>query len=269
MRASVACAMALPLLSSLLWVRPSSAAEPGIDECLAAAEGGQRERDRGHYLQARRDFGTCVAATCPAAVTHDCRVWLEEIEVAMPTVLLSVRDEEGRDVLGVRLALDGAASEPSTGRPLPVDPGEHVLVADAPGFLATRQSLVVVAAQKNRLVTVTLGHVRPPNVRPRPDASASPSPWPATLALGGLGAASLGGSFFFGLSARADLSDARNAPCAVTRSCASADRESIEKRLIVADVLLGLSVAAVASAALWFFTHRSPAAPRPAERSLP
>ncbi len=242
---------------------PSTAlAEPSIDQCIASSEAGQRERDAGQYLAARRSLAACTASTCPPAIARDCAAWLGELERSVPSIIVSTRDDRGADILGARISVDDMIVERS-GSAIALDPGEHTITAEAPGHAVSRTGIVVLTGEKNRIVIARLAKLGGAAVSP-PDASARDAR-PSLLGpaiLGGAGVLSLGGSLVLGLGARSDLADAKDSPCAATRSCSEDDGRSIDRRLVIADVLLGVGVAALASAAAWFFFQRSSGGPR-------
>jgi hypothetical protein len=275
-RPSLALALVLVLVLASAWTAADArASEPTVDECLKASEAGQRLRGAGHDLRARKSWETCTAAACPALVRQDCAGWIADIDRSLPSVVLIVRDAADRDVQNASITVDGAR-EPVTGRALLLDPGEHALVAEAPGFARLEQRLLVNTAEKNRLVVLRLastageaGAAGPPAGTlavdsPAPQASAIGSPPTAAWILGGVGVASAGASLLFGLAARHDLSAASDAPCAPARSCDDSIRRSSQTKLVVADVLLGASVVAIA-AGVWVWLSARPAAASPAK----
>jgi hypothetical protein len=194
-------------------------------------------------------------------VRQDCAGWIADLERSMPTVIVAVRTQDDRDVQGARITIDGAP-EALTGRPTALDPGEHAVVVDAPGFTSTTERLFVNATEKNRLVVVKLA---PEASAPRPPASTPPNtteparaasahggPPTASWILGGVGVAALGVSVVFGFSAQKQLADAEHAPCAATKSCDESIRTSAKNKLVLADVTLGIGIAALGAGALWW-----------------
>jgi hypothetical protein len=259
------------IVAMVICTSSPSQAEPSIDECVASAEGGQRQRDGGRYLAARQALVMCSAPSCPTAIAHDCQTWLEDLERKIPSIVVSVRDERGQDVLGARVSIDGVPIE-QAGAPVSLDPGEHFITAEAQRFETSRTGVVVMAGEKNRIVVATVAGSKH-NADRGPLAGEGPDraqvaddgrSWFVPLVLGGVGALSLGGSLFFGLEARSDLSKAKASPCAATSSCDEGEGRSIDRRLVVADVLLGVGVVALASAGAWLLFHRPAPPPRAA-----
>jgi hypothetical protein len=126
--------------------------------CLEAASQGQNLRDVHQLLEAREQFRICAGASCPAVVQKDCAVWLDEVEKALPTVVFSLKDGAGRDVLDARVSeqdkmlcsrLDGAA--------VPMNPGVHTFRFEAPnGTFSIEQQVLVGEGQKALNVTAVL-----------------------------------------------------------------------------------------------------------------
>src|SRR5439155_14957973 len=97
------------------------------DACLAAYENAQRLRKEGRLRASREQLGLCVQATCPNLVKRDCSRWTAELETMLPTVIVNARDPEGKDVLAVRVWVDGSIFlDKLDGKPHEIDPGVHV-----------------------------------------------------------------------------------------------------------------------------------------------
>jgi hypothetical protein len=74
---------------------------------------------------------------------------------------------------GTSVTRDGVALRgPSLGVPLPVDPGSHVIVTDAPGRPQSRREITI-AAGESKTVTVEPGEISP---TPAPSATVAPPP---------------------------------------------------------------------------------------------
>ena len=58
-------------------------------ECVSAYESGQRMKQRGALLEAREQFLSCAQPTCPEALASDCSRFLDEVELDIPSVVLS------------------------------------------------------------------------------------------------------------------------------------------------------------------------------------
>jgi hypothetical protein len=182
---------------------PAARAADAKAECLAAADQGQSLRDDGKYGKAHVAFATCARDVCPKVVARSCTQWLRELDETTPTLVLGAKDAAGNDVPSAHVTLDG---EPLTdvldGKPLPVDPGEHLLRFTRPGSDPAESRVVVRAAEKNRAVTVTLvaTSVAPPAQEPTPQSAGPSLLTPRNVTAGALvvlGIAAVAGGAYF------------------------------------------------------------------------
>src|SRR6185503_2046091 len=127
---------------------------PGVERCAAAYEEGQRRQAAGHLLEARREASVCAAASCPAEIVGYCAKLVDDLDAAIPTVVVAAVDDRGRDVPGVRLSLDGKDAGLVDGRPLAVDPGSHELrgVAANGATAPASVALTVRTGERNRRI---------------------------------------------------------------------------------------------------------------------
>jgi len=173
-------------------------------ECIAAADQGQSLRDEGKYSRARETFAKCARDVCPKVVAQSCNRWLHETDEATPTVVLGARDGAGQDLTNAQVTMDGSPlAESLDGKPVQVDPGQHVFRFTRPGADPAEASVVLRAGEKNRVVGVTL---KPPAVtiaEPPPPAEREPGPsfisarTVTALSMLVLGGAAIGGGAYF------------------------------------------------------------------------
>ncbi|MGO8998550.1 MAG: hypothetical protein ACLQVI_34955 [Polyangiaceae bacterium] len=240
------------------------------EACVTASDQAQTLRDDGKYRAARAALLTCSRDVCPAIVRHDCQKWLSELDALQPTLVLGARDPKGNDFPGTHVALDGTPFvDHLDGKPVAVDPGEHVLRYEAPGATPVEQTVVARVNEKNRMLTVILmprEAAAPAPVSPPPpvEPKAPPSesllsrvPVPAWV-FAGVTVVAAGGFAGFGISGVNDVNNLR-ATCAP--NCTQAQVDSARTLLNVADVSLGIGVVSLA-VATWFFFH--PKAPHAA-----
>jgi hypothetical protein len=237
------------------------AAGPGRKECLDAADDGQRLRDEGKLTAAREKFITCSAKTCPAVVAKECGRWLEDAQRELPSVSLRVLDEQGKEILGTKVSLDGNLVVPSEdGRATSIDPGEHAIHVERADGASIDQTVVVRPGEKNRIVELAFPRSqnppKPAEVQPAavlvPPPPERKEPFHITvLGWAGLGVGVAGGATMavFALTAKGDEKDLR-ATCAP--NCASSDRTRIDTKILAANVgmavgILGLGVAVVST----------------------
>src|SRR5271166_5041087 len=124
------------LLASVLVARTARADDRAA--CLDAASAGQKLEASHDLVEARRELLACAAAQCPSSVQRDCANRLNEVERALPTVVIAAKDETGADLVGVRVSVDGAPLAPNLdGLAVPMNAGLHAFHFE----LAGRQSL--------------------------------------------------------------------------------------------------------------------------------
>jgi hypothetical protein len=159
------------------------------------------------------------------------------------------------------------------GVPLPVDAGEHVIEASAPGRKSFRASIT---SQDGGTALVDIPELTVDPTRATEanrsagastattdDESGPGTQRIAAIALGGVGLVGLGVGGFFGLSAQSTYEDA---DCSANNVCSPSgleQRETAEDKALVATVAGGVGIAALAGAAVLWFT-----APSPKERAV-
>jgi len=84
-----------------------ASAAPTRDECLKASEDAQLLRIKTQLVAAREKLLVCSNDACPKLVKKDCSDWLDEVDHAMPTIVLGARDPDGADLVDVHVTLDG------------------------------------------------------------------------------------------------------------------------------------------------------------------
>ncbi len=191
--------------------------------CVAAAEKAQGQRDLGQYTSARQALLVCSRESCPGVIQQDCQRWLVEVERSTPTVVISARDAEGRDVGAVRVRVDGALLiERLDGKPMPIDPGEHVFRYEVAGRAPLEEKVIISAGERDRLLRVRLGEgtsgARPavdpgdrlaPALAPPPLRASGGGRRTAGLVVGGIGVVALGVGAVFGVRALSKNGDAK------------------------------------------------------------
>ncbi len=138
--------------------QPALAADPTMSECLSANESSISLRED-HRLQAARDQALiCAALSCPRKVRETCQARVEGLTAALPTVVLGATDGAGNDLVAVGVTADGALLTTALdGRPLPIDPGSHVLRFEAAGRGPVEKTIVVAEGVQNRHIEVVMG----------------------------------------------------------------------------------------------------------------
>jgi hypothetical protein len=235
-------------------------ARPPTDQaaCLDAVAKGQALRDEHKVLEARAQFQVCARATCPAVVQRDCANWVAELDRALPTIVLSARDEAGKDVLDVTLSVDGAPlAAGSAGQALPIDPGLHTFRFERTGGALVTQQAVVREGEKDQKLAVVF-------TAPHPTTPAvlQPSPHPfrwspmrvAAIVTGGAGVVAMGTGVGVAFNAKAR----DNTAAGEAEPARHTDSQSAANEGTLASVIIGVgAAAAVAGVVLWFTAPRA------------
>jgi hypothetical protein len=258
----------LSLALVMLWPRTSLA--DSSRECAEAYEQAQVERKAGHITAAIEKLTVCSGEPCPKFIRKDCIQWLTESQNAQPSVVFSVR-HDGADLSRVEISCDGrVVARIADGKSVAIDPGPHVFVFRAQGFLPIEKQLIVHEGERNRLVEAVLEErsgqdptstLSPEAILPSAEigpASAGPdSPNQAlrTYGLAGLGILGVSGFAAFGLLGNSQKHDLENS---CSPSCSSSQVDEVRTKYIVADACLAVGVVSLGLATYWFVTGQSP-----------
>lgn len=237
---------------------PAQAAPNQKAQCIAAAEATQDLREKKQLLAAREQVLKCAVDACPAVVRTECVAWLREIDETTPSLVFRARDENGQDLVEVRVLLDGKlVAAKLDGSSLRLDPGEHTVRFEAHDAArpAVEQKVLVPLGEKNRVITAQLAK---PGAAPVPSATTSgppPEPVPppiepsklrvlpfVALGVGGVGLVTFGVFQGLGRSQKSDL----DAGCGRTKTCADSEVSSVRTKFVVSGVGLGVGVVGVA-----------------------
>lgn len=254
LRFATSSAVALAIASSVTTARADARTE-----CVAASEKAQRARNAGKLSEARDQLAVCGRTECPKLVQQDCTQWMSEVLAILPSVVPGAKDRRGRDLVDVRVSVDGqVVTESLDGKPLLVDPGVHVFKFETKGAPPVDEKIVVRQGEKNRIVTVTFAIGDEPEDKAAPiegerDRRGS-SPPIAAFIVGGLGLAALGTALYINLDANADARRLRD-ECAPR--CNPADVDDVDQRRIVAGVTAAAGGALLIAGVVLFFVHNS------------
>lgn len=225
-------------LALLLGVAPSARAESSCEDEHVRA---QQARADGKLVEARGALLACSAATCPNLVQADCVAWLAEVKSETPTVVLDAKDDRGGAVKVDSVRLDGRELPGGLdGKPLEVDTGEHEVVFHAAGLPPVTVRFLAKAGAKNERVTATFAAA---------PSSKRGSKIPAFVLFGVAGASLLG----FGALAIAGQVEYDGFDSCKPR-CDPDDVDRVQAEFIAADVLAGVSAAALATGLILYFT---------------
>jgi hypothetical protein len=216
---------------------------PSVRVCIAAYERGQELERAGKLVEARRMLTDCAVDACPVELRADCSRWLTELAPRVPSVVIAARTADGRDVIDGRIVVDGKEISTIDGLPMEIDAGMHMIRLESPSVPPLEQRIVIREGEQIRRVDMVL---------PRPLPPKRPIPWP-TFALAGAGVAATATFGYFavaGNSARSDLSYCMG-------FCTLSSVNAVSEKFVVANVSLGVAIAAFGAAAVVFLTRPS------------
>ncbi len=225
---------------------------PDKQTCLKAYDQAQYAKRDKHFRAARTQALVCAQQACGAASAKDCGEWLRDIETAMPTIVLAVRNEKGEDLTHVAVSMDGEKLvDRLDGVAIPVDPGVHAFRFEAEGMPPHSESVTIQEGEKSRVLAVvvrspqsstTVAPTTPMTPTPPTETTTRGSIVPGVI-VGGAGLAFVAASIVVGVVAKNDLDRLRSSGCAPT--CPSSDLDPIQLKAGISDVLLGVGVAGV------------------------
>jgi hypothetical protein len=261
--------------------------------CAAAYESAQQLRNKLKLRKAHDLLLVCGHSTCPAVVTKDCNAWLEEVEAELTSVVLRARDARGQSMADVRVWVDGEhLQDKLDGSSVFVDPGMHQFrfESETSGAVEVRQMLR--KGDRDRPIEATLkprqaesteldaskpdagpdggkrteikaddkrSEMKPPVEMQLTSHSYRPaSPGTGTYLAAGVGAVALASFAYFGLKATSDAAELRRT---CSPNCSQTDVDAVRSKLIVANVSLGVGVAALGVATILWIAKGS-AAPK-------
>ena len=227
--------------------------------CLDAAARGQRLRGAHQLVEAREQMRACAAARCPAVVQTDCARWLDEIESALPTVVVAAKSGTGVDLFDVKVTVDGKLlASKLDGQGVAMDPGPHTFHFEGADGTRVDQQVMVREGEKDQAISVVLGPAQAPVPGPASLPATVPQTGPATSSplktvgwvLGGVGVAGLAVGTVFGLVAMSD----KNAAHCVDNLCDPGKASGIKSAALVSDIgWIGGGVLLATGAALVLF----------------
>jgi hypothetical protein len=130
--------------------------------CLAAFEAAQQLRANQKLVAAREELVRCGQASCPGVVREKCVEWLPEVDSALPSLLVAVKDRRGEDAVDVEVRIDGElVTRRLDGSPIPVDPGPHTLQVTIRGSKPKDKRIVAQQGDKLRRIELSFATAKP------------------------------------------------------------------------------------------------------------
>jgi hypothetical protein len=236
------CGIALAALVAI-GAAEQTARGDGTDACLAAYEKSQQLKQEGKLAASREQLVLCVQPTCPTVVKKDCSQWLAELDASTPTVIVNARDAEGKDVLNVRVLVDGAVLvDKLDGKPHAIDPGVHMFRYEREGAEPIEESIVIQEHEKNRVITAKIAPPAQPAVGAQ-TRSVEVTPRSPVLGFTLLGVG-VAGAAVFGVLAASGQHDVDQMRDTCAPGCDQSKVDSAKTKILVANVSLGAGLIA-------------------------
>lgn len=232
-------------------------------ECVAAAQDAQSLRADAKLVSAREKLLICAREACPRVVRADCASWLTEVDQALPSLVVRVRDAGGADLAGA-LFLDGAKLRDSLdGAPVVLDPGPRRVRIELADGRSVEREVLVAAGEKNRLVVLEAPSAGSPAPGRGPPAAAqrgqvsepplkesSVAPW----VIGGIGAVGLVTFGVLQVLARSEYDELEDG-CGRARTCTDDELSPVRTKFVVSAVGLGVGVVGLGVAGTWLLVQ--------------
>jgi hypothetical protein len=244
---------ALGALSCLIAILLHTGAAAGQElesksACLQAYESSQVLRQQGHLIKARETLGICSRQECPPLVRGDCGTWLEEVERALPSVIVQAT-VDGAEIADVSVSIDGAIVKTRLdGKAISADPGAHEFRFETPGFPPNSASVVVREGEHYRSLPVAFQSHKTP---PLPVPITRPIPL-SVWVLGAVGVAGMAGFTVFGLLGNQKKQSLQTS-CAPF--CAPSDVDVASHQYVTADLSLLVGAGALVIGSVLFLTR--------------
>jgi hypothetical protein len=196
---------------------------------------------------------------------------MRELDARLPRLTVVLAPESAKDV---RVTRDGVRLGPvSLNRPLPVDPGRHVVEVAARDHVSRTWTVTLVEGEQRELHVLLDKRLEPPHAAPRTRAPAPPRTRPSVaaprngtqrtvgLTLGGaglLGGAAAGALWLSALAKHEDARDACTPDCGAE---ARARQNDATEQVELARILGAAGAAVFGAGVVLFATAKEPSAP--------
>jgi hypothetical protein len=265
----------------VLVATPSLASDK--EECANAAEQAQRLRAEKKLRESRAQFVHCGREVCPGFIRNDCLKWLRDVDAALPTVIFRVRDPDDKDLIKVKVLVDGEVFVSELdGTAVAVDTGAHTFRYEAEGMEPYEERVLISQGEKDRVLKAKLvpkGHpaASPDNhgVQGNTTGGSGPQPDNATppgadkpshtnvpaWVVGGVGAAGL---VMFGILetvGQIGYSNLQSGCGATAQKCTEDDIAPVRTELQIALVGLAVGVVGIGVSAVLFAVGGSSSSP--------
>lgn len=257
--ASLALAAVLAAGAAAAQPKPDKAAlaKAEKERCIVANETAGRLKNERKLVDAKAQFMSCAAATCPQMIRDDCTASLADLEKKVPSVIVRAKGPDGSDAIDVRLSVDDKeAASRLDGTPLPLDPGVHTLKLERPGAKTVTRQVVLVEGEQGRVLDFALERDAPVTTPPPETGPKRPFPVLPTV-VAGVAVLSLGAFATFALIGKGEF-DSASTTCGPKNGgpgCAPSQVDGIRTKLIVGDIFLAVGAAAAIGAGVLYVLH--------------
>lgn len=142
--------------AGVLSAASARAADPAVNECLAASESSLKFGNEHQRIEERAELLKCAADVCPGVIREECARRLQDVNRIIPTLVLDVRDASNQRV-AAKVQIDGQpVADAVVDRPLAVNPGQHRLVIEAANYPSVAREVVVSEGEVDRTVSIQL-----------------------------------------------------------------------------------------------------------------
>jgi hypothetical protein len=221
------------------------------DACLDSSAIGQKLEKDGKLIEARERFAQCANDRCAPDTVAECTRSADRVDEATPSIVVIARDDQGRELGDVLVSIDGAAPVSAGARGIVLDPGPHRFAFQLSGRPDVVEEAVVNEGEKNREVIVSYPSPPPPKAEDFKVPVVVTRPVPALAWIAG-GVAVVGVALF-GTFEGLGVGVRGMGGCA--NGCSGSEKSSVDTDFDIADVALGVGIAALGLAA-WQFIAR-------------
>jgi hypothetical protein len=235
--------------------------KPKAEACVAAYEAGQELRKAAKLLRAQEALETCAQQSCGNFVHRECTAWLEQLQQALPSVILSAKDAAGAPLDNVEVSLDG---EPLTaalnGAAIALDPGLREFRFNIKGRVEVSQRVNILEGQQNRPIEVRFGTpaaaaASPPDAAPEKTPPPGSSRSPAPYVIGGIGMLGIAGFGVLGAIAK----NAHRELQQCLPDCAPTNADRVSTLYAAANVSFGIGILGIGTATILLLTSHGSA----------
>jgi hypothetical protein len=238
-------------------------AKPKGESCAGAYESAQELRKRAKLQRAQEMLLLCARESCGKFMHGECRVWLEQLQQEMPSVIVSAKDSSGAPLHDVQVSLDGMALTPApNGAAVSLDPGLHEFRFNAEGHAEVLHEVDILPGQQNQPLEVRFAREEQHSVKGADtmparevavdDSATGSSRSSVPYVVGGVGVLGVVGFGVFGALAKNEHAQLRQ--CSV--DCSRAQVERVSTLYAVANVSFGVGVVGLGTAAVLLLTSR-------------